>query len=308
MGLDHQPVLLEAVLENLVVSLSGLYIDATFGRGGHTRALLARLDQNARVYGMDRDPDAVAVGQSLMREDPRFVMVHECYANIDQAIAERGCADGILMDIGVSSPQLDVAERGFSFDRDGPLDMRMNPGAGQSAAQWLNEAPESEISRVISTYGEERYARRIARAIITARPLTRTAELAAIIATAVPRNPRVRRHPATKTFQAIRMQVNDELGELDAGLTGALTLLKVGGRLAVITFHSLEDRMVKQRFKEWTNPSLPRRLPVRDVQTKRSARAVAGAVRASNKEVEANPRARSATLRVIEKVAVDEHG
>ncbi len=303
----HIPVLLEEVLTCLVHTTSGVYVDATFGRGGHTAALLDRLAPDARVIGIDRDPDAVQAGTKLAEVDARFTMLHGRFSELAEMLKLLGLpgrVDGILMDVGVSSPQLDEAERGFSFSADGPLDMRMDPGAGESAATWLNRAPEGEIAQVLKRHGEERFARRIAARIVAARPLSSTRELAAVVSAAVPRavSARQQKHPATRTFQAVRIFINDEARELEAGLEAAWAALADDGRLAVISFHSLEDRTVKQAFKRLTSPpAAPRRLPLRADQLTAPGRAIAGPVKASPAEVQANPRARSAVLRVVEK-------
>ena len=306
---EHEPVLKDEVLNNLLHDSDGTYIDATFGRGGHTRALLASLSDVARVVGLDRDPSAVAAGHSLAQSDSRFEILHARFSELASVAAalERPIA-GVLLDLGVSSPQLDQGERGFSFRLDGPLDMRMDPSdeSSESAADWLNSAAVEEIAEVLFRLGEERHSRRIARAIARDRPLTTTQALADTIAGAVPRRAGAK-HPATRSFQAIRMHVNSEVEELDLGLAGAFAALDDGGRLAVISFHSLEDRAVKRAFRALTKaPELPRRLPVRDADVARAmpARHVAGPIRAGAAEVERNPRARSATLRVIEKTAV----
>ncbi len=299
----HVPVLVEEVLNNLIWSTSGTYVDATFGRGGHTRAILEALGENARVIALDRDPEAVSAGEDLARKSDRLTVCHACFSDLSRCLADLGIEEvaGILMDLGVSSPQLDEAERGFSFMADGPLDMRMDPGSGFSAAQWLNTAAEAEIAGALREFGEERHARRIARGIIAARPLSRTAELADVVAQAIPRAAR-NKHPATRTFQAVRMVVNAEAEELKQGLVAAFDLLEVGGRLAVISFQSLEDRVVKQTFRKWSRPEpMPRRLPVRHESLETPGREVAGPIRASAQEVDRNPRARSALLRVIEK-------
>jgi 16S rRNA (cytosine1402-N4)-methyltransferase len=301
---NHVPVLLEETLKHLVQSESGIYVDGTFGRGGHARALLARLGPDARVYAFDRDPEAVAVAQALAGEDSRLHVVHARFAELDEELLRCGVRDvaGVLLDVGVSSPQLDDAARGFSFRLRGPLDMRMDPGVGESAADWLNGVDERDLADVIRRYGEERFARRVAKAIVRARPLTTTHELADVVASAVPHAPRDK-HPATRTFQAVRIHINRELEELQAGMEAAFAMLAPGGRLAVISFHSLEDRTVKRHFRSLCSPpALPRRLPVRDAAIQPQARSIAGPVRAGSAEVRRNPRARSATLRVVERV------
>lgn len=309
----HLPVMVTEVVEKLLHSTQGTYLDATFGRGGHSRAMLAVLAKDAQVLGLDRDDEAVLVGQSLAAEDARFSMVKSRFGAMRSALEAIGetAVDGVLMDIGVSSPQLDDAERGFSFRAEGPLDMRMDQAEGESAADWINSASSEEISDVLYKLGEERFARRIATRIVESRPFNTTTELAEVIAGAIPARSRAKetKHPATRSFQAIRMHVNKELDELEAGLSDAWTLLKVGGRLAVISFHSLEDRIVKTKFRQWSQPpDLPRRMPVPDALLKPEGRLVGKAIKAGPREVTENPRARSAVLRVIEKQATDSHG
>ena len=309
----HLPVMVTEVVEKLLHSTQGTYLDATFGRGGHSRAMLAVLAKDAQVLGLDRDDEAVLVGQSLAAEDARFSMVKSRFGAMRSALEAIGetAVDGVLMDIGVSSPQLDDAERGFSFRAEGPLDMRMDQAEGESAADWINSASSEEISDVLYKLGEERFARRIAARIVESRPFNTTTELAEVIAGAIPARSRAKetKHPATRSFQAIRMHVNKELDELEAGLSDAWTLLKVGGRLAVISFHSLEDRIVKTKFRQWSQPpDLPRRMPVPDALLKPEGRLVGKAIKAGPREVTENPRARSAVLRVIEKQATDSHG
>ncbi len=305
----HVPVLLDEVVNNLVHAEQGTYVDATFGRGGHTQALLRRLGPGGRVFAVDRDPEAVAYGRVLATDEPRLHIHHGRFAELERFVAEWGldCVDGVLLDLGVSSPQLDDASRGFSFRETGPLDMRMDPSQSVTAASWLNTCDPEELTVVLKRYGEERFARRIARAIISGRPVTTTAELAALVEAAVPaRFQTSKKHPATQTFQAIRIHVNDELGELARGLTAAFEVLCTRGRLAVISFHSLEDREVKRRFRSWTQPApVPRRVPVKAADQSVRAVEVAGPIRASRSETHDNPRARSATLRVIEKCAND---
>lgn len=307
---EHEPVLVEEAVEALAIAASAdtprLYVDATFGRGGHAARILARLGAGDRLLALDRDPEAVAAARARFHADPRVVVVHSAFGALASLVASHGdgrrCA-GILFDLGVSSPQLDDAARGFSFQADGPLDMRMDPAFGESAAAWLARAAEPEIRDVIRGLGEERHAGRIARAIVAARgvePITRTAQLAAIVARAAPRHDG--RHPATRTFQAIRMHVNDELGELGRGLEAALASLAPGGRLAVITFHSLEDRMVKQFIARHAKaPPANRRLPEAQAFVPALA-ALGGAIRAGEEELQVNVRARSAVLRVAEKL------
>ncbi len=287
----------------------GFFVDATFGRGGHSARILAALGPGGRLLAFDRDPQAVEAARRRFGEEPRFVVVHSAFGALESLVAAhnggRPCR-GILFDLGVSSAQLDQPERGFSFGKDGPLDMRMDPTRGKSAAQWLATAALDEIRDVISRLGEERFATRVARAIVQARdsaPLTRTAELARIVAGAV-RTREPGKHPATRTFQAVRMHVNDELGEIERALAGAVNVLAPGGRLAAISFHSLEDRLVKQflRSESQPDPALAS-LPILPPGAEPRMRLVGRKVRPGEAEVKANPRARSATLRVAERVA-----
>ena len=304
---SHAPVLLAESVAALDVRPEGTYVDATFGRGGHSRAILAALGDGGRLVAVDRDPAAIAVAQRDFAGDARFHAVHGAFADLGMLVAEvvgeRG-VDGILFDLGVSSPQLDEPGRGFSFLREGPLDMRMDTTRGQSAAEWLARVSEAELSRVIAEYGEERFARRVARAIIAARavaPITTTLALAAIIAGAVPtREPG--KHPATRSFQAIRMAVNGELEQVEQGLQQALSLLAVGGRLAVISFHSLEDRAVKQFMRRHADGDpVWRGLPDAPPEARPVLSLVGKAIRPGEAEVAGNVRARSATLRVARK-------
>lgn len=302
----HQSVLLEEVLEVLPVRANGFYVDATFGRGGHSRALLARLGPQARLVGIDRDPEAVAAGRELERAEARFRIVADRFDCLAQVVAEESRPlDGVLMDLGVSSPQLDDPRRGFSFLRDGPLDMRMDPLSGESAAQWLARASEKEIADVLYRYGEEKKSRRIARAIVARRaqaPPGTTAELAALVESVLGRG-EPGKHPATRTFQAIRIHINQELEALENALAQTVAELAPGGRLAVISFHSLEDRIVKQLIRDASGRAPRPRggLPVEEAAP--SLKPVGKARYASEEEVRANPRARSAVLRVAEKVA-----
>ena len=301
----HQTVLRAELVDSVLNDRSGAYIDATFGRGGHSRALLERLAADARLLVLDRDPEAVAAATEFAAADDR---VQACHARFGQIAHVAGLHDmpavaGILLDLGVSSPQLDQAARGFSFRNDGPLDMRMDSSAGTTAAQWLNSASVADMARVFREYGEERHAKRIALAIERARPLTTTGELARIVDAAQPRPDR-HKHAATRVFQAVRMHVNDELGELAEALEQGWALLRPGGRMAVISFHSLEDRLVKQSFAQRAKPpQLPRRLPVTDAEQGTAAARLLGRQRPSQGEVERNPRARSAVLRTLERVA-----
>jgi 16S rRNA (cytosine1402-N4)-methyltransferase len=293
----HQPVLLDEVVAGLAVQPGTIQVDGTFGAGGYTKALLGA--GAGRVIAFDRDPTAIAEGASLV-PDPRLTLVHERFSRMDRALTERGLApvDGVALDIGVSSMQLDRAERGFSFSNDGPLDMRMSQ-AGQSAAEFLNTADEAEIARVLKDYGEEPRARSVARAIVAARPLTRTAELAAVVRKALGFRQGQKSDPATRTFQAIRIHLNAELDELEQGLRAAERVLRPGGRLAVVTFHSLEDRIVKRFLKERSGalPSGSRHRPMVAKGPAPSFEKVAKPVAPSERELALNPRARSARLR-----------
>lgn len=304
----HQTVLLDEAVVSVLGARDGIYVDATFGRGGHTRHLLAQLGAAARVIGFDKDPQAIAAGQVLAAEDARFSIIHDSFADILDVMGAQGLAgtvDGVLADLGVSSPQLDDAERGFSFMNDGPLDMRMDVTRGQSAAEWIASVAEDELARVLFEFGEERHSRRIARAIVKARtesPITRTRQLADIVAAAHPAWEK-HKHPATRSFQAIRIFINNELGDIERFLRDALRVLKPGGRLAVISFHSLEDRLVKQYFqKEAKGDDFPPGLPVTVDMLKPRLKIIGKPVDPSAAEVDANPRARSARLRVAEKI------
>jgi 16S rRNA (cytosine1402-N4)-methyltransferase len=293
----HVPVLLQEVVQALAVVPGETHVDGTFGAGGYTAAMLKA--GAGRVVAFDRDPDAIAKGIELAR-DPRLLLVEERFSQMDRVLAERGIGlvDGIALDIGVSSMQIDQAERGFSFQADGPLDMRMSR-SGLTAAEFLNEAEEAEIARILRDYGEEPRARSIARAIVAARPVERTAELAAIVRRAAGFRPGQKADPATRTFQAIRIHLNAELDELEEGLAAAERSLKPGGRLAVVTFHSLEDRIVKRFFRERSggSPAASRHRPVLVDPTEPTFERVAKPVSPSEREVAANSRARSARLR-----------
>ena len=306
-NLEHASVLLPEAIDALVTDPDGCYVDGTFGRGGHARALLARLSPRANLLAIDRDPDAIAAASAL-RDDPRFTIESGEFASMGAMIAERGWAgrvSGVLLDLGVSSPQLDHAERGFSFVHDGPLDMRMNPERGVSAAQWLAVASREDIAQVLREFGEERYAWRMAGAVVDAReeqPIERTAQLSRIIREANPSWEKGK-HPATRAFQGIRIFINNELDELRAALSAALECLAVGGRLVVISFHSLEDRIVKRFFRDQARgPMVPRSVPVTDAQVGRRVRIIGKAVKPTEQELAVNPRARSAVLRVAEKL------
>ncbi|MCL1634570.1 16S rRNA (cytosine(1402)-N(4))-methyltransferase RsmH [Luteimonas sp. SX5] len=293
------------VMEGLRVVEDGTYLDGTFGRGGHARGVLQRLGAGGRLLLMDKDPEAIATAEREFGKDPRVSIRRGSFADLARWDAAADGLDGILFDLGVSSPQLDVAERGFSFGKDGPLDMRMDPDSGQSAAQWLANASEQDIADVLWTYGEERMSRRIARSIVARRaqqPIERTGDLAQLIASAMPRG-KQEIHPATRSFQAIRIHINRELADLEAGLDAAHAALKPHARLAVISFHSLEDRIVKRFIaKHAKAPPANRRLPEAEVFVP-TLRAIGDAQKADSAETAANPRARSAVLRVAEKLA-----
>ncbi len=307
----HQAVLHDEVIAALAIRPDGRYVDGTYGRGGHARSILAALGAEGRLIVLDRDPDAVAAARAALGADPRVTIIHDEFANLRGHVADLDLLqqiDGILLDLGVSSPQLDTAARGFSFQQSGPLDMRMNPARGESAAAWLARADEDEIARVLREYGEERHARRIARRIVATRgrhPLEDTASLARLIEDCVPGGGPRRKHPATRSFQAIRIHVNRELEQLQQFLESVFDLLRIGGRLLVISFHSLEDRIVKRFFRAESSPRLPRGLPLRDSELAAGVRLklLGKAVRAGADELAVNPRARSATLRVAERAA-----
>lgn len=306
----HRPVLYDDVLQALAVRGDGCYVDATFGRGGHAAGILERLGPNARLWLLDRDPAAVAAARERFGADSRCHIVQASFGELPElarAAGLAGAVDGLLLDLGVSSPQLDDAERGFSFLRDGPLDMRMDPASGPSAAEWLARAPESEIRRVLRVYGEEPQAGRIARAVAEARRQgrapQRTAELARLIeAAGVRREPG--RHPATRAFQGIRIHINGELDALERLLAGLPALLAPGGRIAVISFHSLEDRRVKRALRDRSRVGdLPPGVPLPPPERRPTLRLVGGARHPGEAERAANPRARSAVLRVAERLA-----
>lgn len=306
-NLAHRPVLLEESVTALIGDPAGRYIDGTFGRGGHSRRILQELDEQGQLLAFDKDPDAIRVARSLADEDPRFSWYHGSFAEVAQAMAQLGwkTVNGVLLDLGVSSPQLDDPARGFSFLRDGPLDMRMDPGQSPSAAEWLATASEQEIADVIWRYGEERFSRRIARLLVARRqeaPLVTTRQLAELVAEAVPRKER-NKHPATRTFQAIRIFINRELEDLEACLRDCAERLAPGGRLVVISFHSLEDRLVKRFMRELAQgPKIPRGVPLTAVQEQTEFRLAGRATRAGDTEREENIRARSAVMRVLERI------
>jgi 16S rRNA (cytosine1402-N4)-methyltransferase len=304
----HQPVLLTEVLEGLDIRPDGVYVDGTFGRGGHAGAILGELGPKGRLLAMDRDPEAVQAAERQFGGDPRFEIEQGTFTMLSHLVTQRqlkGQVNGMLLDLGVSSPQLDDPLRGFSFSDDGPLDMRMDPGTGISAAQWLAEAGEQDLSEVLLDFGEERYARRIARAIVRARnevPLRTTRQLAELIAASVPVREK-RKHPATRSFQALRIFINHELEELQSVLDQVPDVLAIQGRLAVISFHSLEDRIVKRfiRHEYRGEPPLPG-LPVTSVEHAPRLRPVGRAIVPGREEIERNPRSRSAVLRIAERL------
>lgn len=303
--MSHISVLLHETVDAMLADRNtGIYVDATFGRGGHTRLLLSKLDAQARVYAFDKDPQALAVAAELAQQDSRFQIIHASFADMQQALNDLGVmqVDGVMADLGVSSPQLDQAERGFSFMKDGPLDMRMDNSQGPTAAEWLVDIEEEALANVIFQYGEERYSRRIAKAIKQAGYIETTAQLAEIVKVAHPKWEK-NKHAATRTFQAIRIAINKELEDIENFLPQAVEVLKPEGRLAVISFHSLEDRLIKQFIQK--ESSLPEDtgwgLPQQQQDTRRLKKILR--VRASDEEVKANPRSRSAWLRVAERLA-----
>ena len=304
---QHRPVLLEEAVEALNIRPEGKYLDGTFGRGGHSREILARLSGKGCLFSLDRDPEAVAAGKKLLEMNPRFFIAQGDYAEMERYVHEWGVEeglDGILLDLGVSSPQLDDPDRGFSFMGEGPLDMRMNPLQGESAKEWLAEAPERELTRVFWEFGEERHARRIARSIVETRQKQRletTGQLARLIERTIGRREK-NKHPATRCFQAIRIYVNDELAQLERGLAEAIRLLRPGGRLVVISFHSLEDRLVKRTIREAARPGKVRRNIPQHPDFKPVLKPIGNAIKPSATELSVNPRARSAVMRVAEKL------
>jgi len=306
----HTTVLLDEAVNGLNIREDGIYIDGTFGRGGHSRLILSQLGEKGQLLAIDRDPQAIAAAAEI--NDPRFSIVHGPFSALADYVDARGLTgkiSGVLLDLGVSSPQLDDAERGFSFMRDGPLDMRMDPTRGHSAAEWLLQAEEADIAFVLKTYGEERFAKRIARAITERnreQPMTRTKELAEVIAAATPVKDKFK-HPATRSFQAIRIWINSELEEIDTALKGALSVLAPGGRLSIISFHSLEDRLVKRFMRDQSRgPQVPAGIPMTESQLKalggRELKTL-GKLIPGEAEVRENPRARSSVLRIAERTA-----
>jgi len=302
---EHTTVLLREAVDALVIDPDGFYVDGTFGRGGHTAELLSKLSDKGRVLAIDKDPQAIEAGRERFADDSRLTLVHGSFADMGDMLEGRELT-GVLVDLGVSSPQLDQAERGFSFMRDGPLDMRMDTSSGLSAADWIASAAEADIAQVIKEYGEERFARRMAAAVVRERataPITRTVQLAKILADAHPAWERGR-HPATKAFQAIRIFINRELDDLSALLGQVIDLLQVGGRLVVISFHSLEDRKVKRFIRDQERGiQLPKNLPVRDVERGVRLKKIGKAIKPQGSEVDGNVRSRSAVMRIAERVA-----
>ncbi len=305
----HQPVLMKEVLSQLAIKPDGFYVDATFGRGGHSKALLDALNENGRLFCIDKDPDAIQYAEKYFAKDARFSIQQGSFADLKRFLVNQelfGQVDGILFDLGVSSPQLDDAARGFSFMRNGALDMRMDNSKGESAAQWIARVPEKELANVLWEYGEERFSRKIAHAIVKARaenPITTTETLSAIIKKAHPAWPKGK-NPATQSFQAIRMKINNELGDLEQGLAQCIDALRIGGRLCVISFHSLEDRIVKHFMqKEEQGIALPSKLPIKKENSVLKFKRIGRAIKPSMGEMENNPRSRSAVLRVGEKIS-----
>lgn len=308
---SHAPVMHDEIMRNLNIQPDGIYVDGTYGRGGHAKSILSQLGKNGRLIVMDKDPEAIKAARETLGDDTRVTIFHDDYANMSETLAAvelKQQVDGVLLDLGVSSPQLDDATRGFSFQKNGPLDMRMNPMQGESAAEWLRRAEEKEISRVLWELGEERYARRIARKIVEVREtqnIEDTATLSALISACVP-SLKNKKHPATRSFQAIRIYINQELAHISRLLDSIFDILKIGGRLLVISFHSLEDRLVKRFFRQHSTPAkIPRGLPVRDSELLSTIRlrAIGKAIKAGLVEVSLNPRARSAVLRVAERTS-----
>ncbi|MDD9195250.1 16S rRNA (cytosine(1402)-N(4))-methyltransferase RsmH [Aliivibrio sp. S3MY1] len=311
---QHVSVLLNESIDGLAIKPDGIYIDGTFGRGGHSRQILSRLGENGRLYSIDRDPQAIAEAKTIT--DPRFTIIHGPFSGLKGYVEELGLVgqiDGVLLDLGVSSPQLDDADRGFSFMKDGPLDMRMDPTSGMPVSQWLQDADVEDITWVIREFGEDKHAWRIAKGIVAYReneenePLTRTGQLAKLISDVAPKNFKEKKHPATRAFQAFRIYINSELDEIDTALNGALDVFAEGGRLSVISFHSLEDRMVKHFIrKESRGPQVPHGLPLTEAQISAlgsaKMKAVGKAIKPTDNEVDVNVRSRSSVLRIAERL------
>lgn len=304
---NHQSVLLEEALESLNIRPSGIYIDATFGRGGHSRAILQQLNEQGRLIAFDQDLEAIAYAEQAFADEPRLTIEHCNFNQVADVVEQYGLTgkiDGVLMDLGVSSPHLDDAERGFSFMRSGPLDMRMDTSQGETAGQWLARVKPADLIHVLKRYGEEKFAKRIATAIVETRAereITQTGDLAEIISNAIPVKEK-HKHPATRSFQAIRIYINQELQAIEQGLKGAVSVLAIGGRLSVISFHSLEDRIVKRFMRDISSrPKLPAGLPVMEADIEVPFRLVSKPIVASAEELNTNPRSRSARLRVLER-------
>lgn len=307
---EHIPVLINEVEQGLNIQADGIYVDCTFGRGGHSKAILRKLNDKGKLFVFDKDPQAIQVASDLAVEDPRVKVVHSAFSNISNYLGREnlvGSVNGILFDLGISSPQIDDPKRGFSFSMSGELDMRMDTTSGISARDWINSSDETEISEVLRNFGEEKFSRRIARAIINRReinPISTTQDLSEIVVDAIPFKEK-NKHPATRTFQAIRIFLNNELEELKVGLSQAYTLLSVNGRLVVISFHSLEDRIVKRFIRQFSkNDPYPDELPVKADCIKPGLRMVGKLITPSKSECEKNVRARSAKLRIAEKLAI----
>ncbi|MCY4044498.1 MAG: 16S rRNA (cytosine(1402)-N(4))-methyltransferase RsmH [Cellvibrionales bacterium] len=306
----HESVLLQEAVAALSIKADGFYVDGTFGRGGHSRVILESLSDQGRLLAIDKDNEAISYANATFGGDQRFLICHGTFASIQTLVESQGKlgkVDGVLLDLGVSSPQLDVADRGFSFLKDGPLDMRMNDKVGETAADWLQSADQSEIRRVFWEYGEEKFSGLIAKKIVERRvhkPFETTLDLANFIKDIIPNKFHQKKHPATRCFQAIRMHINNELGDIEAFLSSILSVLKVGGRLVVISFHSLEDRLIKRFIKnEERGPQLPKHIPIRDIPRPPHFVSVGKAIKPSAIECEGNVRARSAVMRIAEKVA-----
>ena len=307
---SHIPVLKREALAALNIKRNGFYVDATLGRAGHAQAIAEQLGEEGSLVCLDRDPRAVELGQQIFNSDQRVQIMQGEFARMQKllsALTENRKVDGILMDLGVSSPQLDQAERGFSFMRDGDLDMRMDPTQGESAAQWLARVEEADLVKVLFEFGEEKFARRIANAIVLTRAETKiesTLQLASIIEQSIPKKDK-HKHPATRTFQAIRLHVNQELRQISEALPQAVELLNEGGRIAVISFHSLEDRIVKRFLRSLSTPNLPpKNIPISEDAYKTPLKLIGRAIKPSNEEVKANPRARSSVLRIAERTEI----
>lgn len=307
-SLVHTTVLLNEAVQGLNINAAGRYVDGTFGRGGHSKLILEQLESEGHLLGFDKDPLAIQTAEKEFANDSRFSITQSSFAELEAVVTQygwQGDVDGVLLDLGVSSPQIDDAARGFSFQNDGPLDMRMNPDQGPSAAQWVAEADEADIAKVLKEYGEERFAKRIARAIVNARdeqPIETTKQLASIVAAANPKWEKGK-DPSTRSFQAIRIFINSELDDLEQCLQQAVNVLKPGGRLVVISFHSLEDRIVKHFIRNMEKgEQLPIDLPIMHVEVNSKLRRIGKAIKASEAEVSINPRSRSAVMRIAERV------